>query len=97
VGKPYERDLAAHQGSAWPWLLGFYLEAYLKMYQTGGIAFAERMLIGLEEDMSTHCISSLSELYDGNPPFQSRGAISFAMNVSAILRVLKLIEKNERD
>ncbi|GHT54002.1 hypothetical protein AGMMS49982_17980 [Bacteroidia bacterium] len=95
VGSLYERNLSAHQGSAWPWLLGFYLEAYLKMYQTGGVAFAERMLIGLEEDMSTHCISSLSELYDGNPPFQSRGAISFAMNVSAVLRVLKQIN-NEK-
>jgi hypothetical protein len=42
--------------------------------------------------MSTHCIGSLSELFDGNPPFKSGGAISFAINVSMILRVLKLLE-----
>ncbi len=92
LGSQQERDLAYHQGTVWPWLLGFYLEAYLRIYQVSGISFAERMLIGLEEEMSTHCIGSLSELYDGNPPFQSRGAISFAMNVSSTLRILKLLE-----
>jgi predicted glycogen debranching enzyme len=92
VGSQQERDLAYHQGTVWPWLLGFYLEAYLRLYHLSGISFAERMLIGIEEEMNTHCIGSISELYDGNPPFQSRGAISFAMNVSNILRILKLLE-----
>jgi predicted glycogen debranching enzyme len=92
VGPQKERDLAYHQGTAWPWLLGVYLEAYLRLYQMSGISFVERMLIGLEDEMGRHCIGTLSELFDGNPPFQSRGAISFAMNVAAILRVLKLLE-----
>jgi predicted glycogen debranching enzyme len=92
VGTQKERDLAYHQGTAWPWLLGAYLEAYLRLYQMSGISFVERMLIGLEDEMGRHCIGTLSELFDGNPPFQSRGAISFAMNVAAILRVLKLLE-----
>ena len=92
VGPQKERDLAYHQGTAWPWLFGAYLEAYLRLYQISGISFVERMLIGMEEEMSRHCIGTLSELFDGNPPFQSRGAISFAMNVAAILRVLKLLE-----
>lgn len=91
-GAQQERDLAYHQGTVWPWLLGFYLEAYLRLYHLSGISFAERMLIGIEEEMNTHCIGSISELYDGNPPFQNRGAISFAMNVSNILRILKLLE-----
>lgn len=92
VGSQRERDLSYHQGTAWPWLLGFYLEAYIKIYKESGIYFVERNLIGVEEEMNTHCIGSLSELYDGNPPFESRGAISFAMNVSAILRILKVME-----
>ena len=91
-GSQRDRDLSYHQGTVWPWLLGFYLEAYAKLYQLSGISFVERMLIGLEEEMSTHCIGSLSELFDGNPPFKSGGAISFAMNVSMTLRVLKLLE-----
>jgi len=92
TGKQEDRDLAYHQGTAWPWLLGFYLEAYMRLYQLSGISFVERMLIGLDDEMNLHCIGTLSELFDGNPPFQSRGAISFAMNVAAILRVLKLLE-----
>jgi predicted glycogen debranching enzyme len=92
VGQQKERDLAYHQGTAWPWLLGIYLEAYLRLYQMSGISFIERMLIGLEDEMDKHCIGTFSELFDGNPPFQSRGAISFAINAAAILRVLKLLE-----
>jgi predicted glycogen debranching enzyme len=92
TGSQRERDLAFHQGTAWPWLLGFYLEAYLRLYQISGISFAERMLIGLEDEMSLHCIGTISEIFDGNPPFQCRGATSFATNVSGILRVLKLLK-----
>lgn len=91
-GPQYERDLAYHQGTAWPWLFGAYMEAYLKIFGMSGVSFVERMLIGFEEEMTMHCIGSISELFDGNPPFKSGGAISFAMNVSAILRVLKLLE-----
>lgn len=92
IGSQQERDLAYHQGTAWPWLLGIYIEAYLRLYQMSGISFAERMLIGLEEEMSTHCIGSISELFDGNPPFKSGGAISFAMNIASILRILKILD-----
>ena len=46
--------------------------------------------------MSRHCISTLPELFDGNPPFTGRGAVSFAMNVAEILRILKLLDKYER-
>ncbi len=92
VGPQQERDLSYHQGTVWPWLLGAYLEGYLRLYQMSGVSFVERMLIGLEEEMNTHCIGSISELFDGNPPFQSRGAISFAMNIAATLRVVKLLK-----
>ena len=97
VGPQKERDLAYHQGTAWPWLLGFYLEAYLRLYQGSGVSFVERMLIGLDDEMNRHCIGTLSELFDGNPPFQSRGAISYAMNVAGVLRVLKLLESYNND
>lgn len=97
VGPQYERDLAYHQGTAWPWLLGAYLEAYLRVFGKGGVAFAERMLISMEEEMSLHCIGTIPELFDGNPPFTGRGAISFAMNVAAILRVVDLLKKYNAD
>ena len=97
VGPQYERDLAYHQGTVWPWLLGAYLGAYLKVFGMSGVSFVERMLIGFEEEMSLHCVGSISELFDGNPPFESRGAFSFAMNVASILRVLKLLESYTQD
>ena len=93
VGPQYERDLAYHQGTVWPWLLGAYLEAYLKVFGKSGAAFAERMLISMEEEMYNHCIGTIPELFDGNPPFVGRGAVSFAMNVAAILRIVDLLKK----
>ncbi len=93
VGPQIQRDYAYHQGTAWPWLMGFYMEAYLRIYKMSGLSFVERQLIGLEDEMTNHCIGSLPELFDGNPPFKGRGAVSFAMNVAEILRILKLLSK----
>lgn len=92
AGPQKERDLAYHQGTVWPWLFAAYLESYLRLYQLSGISFVERMLIGLDDEMNRHCIGTISELFDGNPPFESRGAISYAMNVGSILGILKLLE-----
>ena len=91
VGPQTERDLAYHQGTAWPWLLGFYLEAYLRIYKSVGVSFVERQLVGLEGEMLLHCIGSLPELFDGNPPFKGRGGVSFAMNVAEVLRILRTL------
>lgn len=93
VGPQIQRDYAYHQGTAWPWLEGFYMEAYLKIYKRSAISFVERQLISYEDEMTSHCIGSIPELFDGNPPFKGRGAVSFAMNVGEILRTLYLLEK----
>lgn len=93
VGPQHQRDLAYHQGTAWPWLGGFYMEACLKLYKRTRLSFLERQMVGYEDEMSYHCIGTISELFDGNPPYSGRGAISFAMNVGEILRALELLEK----
>ena len=93
TGPQHQRDLAYHQGTAWPWLGGFYLEACLKLYKQTRLSFVERQLVGYEDEMINHCLSTLPELFDGNPPFSGRGAISFAMNVAEVLRTLELLEK----
>lgn len=93
VGPQIQRDYAYHQGTAWPWLMGFYMEAYLRIYRMSGISFVERQLIGMEDEMTQHCISTLPELFDGNPPFVGRGAVSFAMNVAEMLRIVNLLNK----
>ena len=93
VGPQSQRDYAYHQGTAWPWLAGFYFEAYLRIYKMSGLGFVERQLIGYEDELTSHCIGSIPELFDGNPPFKGRGAISFAMNVAEILRTLYILSK----
>ena len=93
VGPQTQRDYAYHQGTAWPWLGGFYMEASLKLYKRTRLSFVERQMVGFEDEMSYHCLGTISELFDGNPPFSGRGAISFAMNVAEILRALELLEK----
>ena len=73
--------------------MGAYADAYLKVFGVSGVSFLERMLIGFEEEMSENCIGTISELFDGNPPFEGRGAISYASNVGEILRVLQMLKK----
>ena len=93
LGSPRDRELALHQGPARPWLMGFYAEAYLRVFGMSGVSYIDRMLIGFEDEMSQGCIGSLSQLYDGNPPFQGRGAISHATNIAEVLRTLYTLKK----
>ena len=93
VGPQVQRDYAYHMGTAWPWLAGFYLEACLKVFGYSRVSFVERQLVGYEEELFYHSIGTLPEVFDGNPPFHGRGAMSFAMNVAEIMRVVKLLDK----
>lgn len=95
LGSPREREEALHQGPARPWLMGFYADAYMKVFGMSGVSYIDRMLIGFEDEMSQGCIGSLSQLYDGNPPFTGRGAISHATNVAEVLRTLRILKRME--
>lgn len=97
TGPQNQRDLAYHQGTAWPWLMGFYLEAYMRIYNLSGVSFVQRRLEGLEAEMNSHCVASIPELFDGNPPFTGRGAVSFAINVAEILRIYMLLTKYTKE
>ena len=92
TGSQYERDKAYHQGSVWPWLMNMYCTAYLDLFGRSGLSFIERMLNNIEQEMSRHCIGTVSELFDGNPPFTGRGATSFLMNLAAVLTVMNRVK-----
>lgn len=77
--------------------MGFYAEAYLKVFGLSGVSYIDRMLIGFEDEMTEGCIGSLSQLYDGNPPYRGRGAISHATNVAEVLRTIRLIKRFNQD
>ena len=93
VGAQAQRDFAYHSGTAWPWLGGFYMEACLKVYKRTRLSFVQRQMVGFEDEMMYHATGTISELFDGNPPFSGRGAMAFSMNVAEILRTMKLIDK----
>ena len=93
VGPQTQRDYAYHQGTAWPWLGGFYMEACLKLYKRTRLSFVERQMVGYEDEMMFNCPGTIPEMSDGNPPFRARGGMSFAMNVAEILRTLNMLEK----
>jgi len=87
TGGPTERDLAYHQGSVFPWIFGHFAEAWLKLYEQGGVNFISKMYKGFEEVITEYGIGTISELYDGDPPYRPSGAISQAWSVSELLRV----------
>ena len=95
VGPQIQRDYAYHQGTVWPWLGAFYYEAYLKIYKLSGVSFVDRQMIGFEDEIVQHCVGSIPELFDGNPPFKGRGAVAFAMNVAGILRTSHILKQYE--
>ena len=93
LGSPAEREQAYHNGPARPWLIGMYADAYIKVFGMSGVSYIDRMLIGFEDEMSQNCIGTISQMYDGNPPFTGRGAISQATNVAEVLRTLRNLKK----
>lgn len=94
-GNEQQREMAIHQGTIFPWLIGFFIEGYLKIHQRGGLSFVRNIMDGFEEEMTNQCIGTISEVYDGNPPHIGRGAISQAWNIGEILRAYQIIENYE--
>ena len=93
TGDQTARDLAYHQGSVFPWLFGHFAEAYLRLHEESGVSFIEKIYNGFDEVMAEHGVGTISELYDGDPPYRPSGAISQAWSVSELLRVKNLLDK----
>jgi predicted glycogen debranching enzyme len=92
-GDQAERDLAYHQGTVWPWLLGHFAEGYLKLYGNSGVSFIQSLYNGFEPVMTEHGIGTISEIYDGDPPHAARGAISQAWSVAELLRIKWMLKE----
>jgi len=92
-----ERDLAYHQGTVWPWLFGPFCESWLKVFGKQGVQKVRKLIFGLEQVMSEHGVSTVSEIYDGDPPHTPNGAISQAWSVGEVLRIIKLLDDNYSD
>ena len=91
-GGPNERELAIHQGAVWPWLIQFFVEGYLKIHKKGGLPFVKQIMDDFEDDLTEHCIGTMSEMYNGNPPHRAKGAISQAWSVAGVVYATHLIQ-----
>lgn len=97
VGTQEERDSAYHQGTVWPWLVGPFCDGWLKVYGESGVSRVRKLITGFEETLTEAGISTVSEIYDGDPPHTPRGAISQAWSVSEVLRILTMLETKYKE
>ncbi|HEX4568704.1 MAG TPA: amylo-alpha-1,6-glucosidase [Vicinamibacterales bacterium] len=79
------RDAAYHQGTVWPWLMGPFIDAWVKLYgrSTDGV---HRLLSDFQQHLSDACVGSISEVFDAEAPFLPRGCIAQAWSVAEVLR-----------
>jgi glycogen debranching enzyme len=92
-GDRRQRDGAYHQGTAWAWLIGPFIQAHLRVYNDPALArsYLEPLLCHLHG----HGLCSISEIFDGDPPFTPRGCFAQAWSVAAVLRGWQLTETNK--
>jgi glycogen debranching enzyme len=81
------RDAAYHQGTVWPWLIGPYIDAWLRIYPAQRREVRKFLDQLLERHLYEACIGSISEIADAEEAFTPRGCIAQAWSVAEILRV----------
>ena len=79
------RDAAYHQGTVWAWLIGPFVDAWLKVAPNDLPAIRE-LLNGFEPHLSEACVGSISEIFDAEAPFIPRGCVAQAWSVAEVLR-----------
>jgi predicted glycogen debranching enzyme len=90
------RDAAYHQGTAWAWLVGPFVDAWLRAYPTD-IAGARRAVSGFLAHLDDGCIGSVNEIFDADQPFTPRGCIAQAWSVAEVLRAWVKLERISRN
>jgi len=96
-GTPYQRDSVYHQGTVWAWLMGSYVEAYLRVHDFSSQAKTEmrEQLRPLIRHLDEAGLESVSEIFDGDEPHKPRGCIAQAWSVAELLRAWKLTQGRE--
>jgi predicted glycogen debranching enzyme len=95
-GGPDDRDAAYHQGTVWPWLMGPFVEAYLRVeqYSPAALDQAQAWLEPITEHLFEAGLGSISEVFDGDAPQRPGGCIAQAWSVAELLRAHRLIESH---
>lgn len=79
------RDAAYHQGTVWAWLIGPFIDAWLKVHPDDR-AGARHFLDGLIQHLDQGCVGSISEVFDAEEPYTQRACIAQAWSVAEVLR-----------
>ncbi len=88
LGDVPSRDGAYHQGTVWSWLLGPYIDAIVRIRGRRGIEASRSLMHQALKHLHAGCMGTVSEIFDGSPPFTPRGAVAQAWSVAEWLRVL---------
>ena len=92
-GSQIDRDLAYHQGCAFPDLLAPYIDVCFRMMGAPYYGRAKYLVEGFFEDISKHGVGAFSELYDGDPPHEPHGAIASATSTAALLHIIHVMKQ----
>lgn len=92
-GNQYQRDLAYHQGTVWPWLMGHFAEGYLRLHEKSGKHYIEKIIREFDDLMTQYGIGTVAEIYDGDPPHDPKGSVSQAWSVGELLRMMHIVTK----
>ncbi len=96
-GSQIDRDLAYHQGCAFPALLAPYIDLCFRMMGETFYGRAKYLVEGFYEDISKHGVGAFSELYDGDPPHEPHGAIASALSTAALLRIEYIMNQYKKE
>ncbi|HEX3397389.1 MAG TPA: amylo-alpha-1,6-glucosidase [Steroidobacteraceae bacterium] len=91
AGDPKARDAAYHMGTVWAWLLGPFARAHFRVY--GDARLAQSLLDPIAQHVSSACVGSVSEIFDGDAPHTARGCFAQAWSVAEILRSWIYLER----
>jgi glycogen debranching enzyme len=85
------RDAAYHQGTVWPWLIGPFVDAWLRVYPAD-LRAAGALLEAFSSHLGEAGVGSVSEIFDAEAPYTPRGCIAQAWSVAELLRALSRLE-----
>lgn len=90
------QDLASRNGSIWIWPLMFYVKSCFSVLGDQFLSRAEEILAAFNDEIQTACIGSVSECFEGDPPFHARGCLSQATSVGGLLYISDLVESHRK-
>jgi predicted glycogen debranching enzyme len=98
TGPQQQRDEAYHHGTVWPYLIGAFVEAYLKVNNFSRKSKAEAS--GFIKSLMQHltddgCLGQVCEIFDGDPPHKSKGCFAQAWSVAELIRAYRLIHSRQ--